>query len=868
MSQYDSLYEQAGQQYGVDPKLLKAVAETESGENPEAVSPQGARGITQFMPATAKAMGIDPNDPDQAIPATAKLLAQNFATYGDADKAIMAYHGGTDPANWGPRTNAYLQKVSQAYGNMSDLQPQPNNSVPQSFDVAGGIAKARKAGYSDQEIESYLSQDPQFHAALTKAKAAGYSDQDIYQHFGLNTAPQKQTASPSGPQSVDAQSLSAADAKHPYSGTDSLVNSMTFGLGKEASALGMATGKFLHGQGFDFPGAEHIVDAQAAEYDKQHPDLNTAANVFGTIFGAAPIAKGAVAAKTLGGLVKQGAQAGAAVGALSGAAQSRGDLTNRLGGGVEGATIGALTGGATPLAFRGLGRLGSGIGAVGRSVVAPFTQQGQQDIARNIIERYAGGPVTANPTQIVPGSVPTLAEASANPGIAALQRTMRDINPNSPFISREQVQAASRNNLFDKIAGTHQDIESAVDARNSAALPILDQAFENAGEADPKYVRRTINTILASPAGQRDAVASSLMKIRDKLEMDYPLSDRVSDAMGPIKDALSNQNLSDAKRADLLEARRLLNSANRGFTSEDDLISGLGKLAKNQKIVGPIDNALSVAKSGGTRLETDPAQLYGIRQSITDMLSPLARGSDSDARLAAKQLKAVTDSLDNAIETAAPGYKNYLETYANMSKPINAMETLQGLRITDAKGNITLAKVQNAIDKITKERNAGGARGAKSLSADQLEALSSIRDDLLRGQNIMLGRSLGSNTAQNLASQHLLGNLFPGKLGAFANHINPTALGSGLGAAIGSIGGPVGAGAGAAIGGGGMRIANDAIKRQLEEMLLNPALYQRSAQRVAQKAVQGAAARNTAKLSPAAAAAVNRLFFSALPSNP
>src|SRR5687768_16593258 len=50
---------EAAEVYGVSPELVKAVIQTESGFNPEAVSPVGAQGPMQIMPRTAKALGIE-----------------------------------------------------------------------------------------------------------------------------------------------------------------------------------------------------------------------------------------------------------------------------------------------------------------------------------------------------------------------------------------------------------------------------------------------------------------------------------------------------------------------------------------------------------------------------------------------------------------------------------------------------------------------------------------------------------------------------------------------------------------------------------------------------------------------------------------
>lgn len=49
--QYDDLLNEAGQQYGVDPRLLKAIMTQESGGNPNAISSAGAKGLMQIMPS-------------------------------------------------------------------------------------------------------------------------------------------------------------------------------------------------------------------------------------------------------------------------------------------------------------------------------------------------------------------------------------------------------------------------------------------------------------------------------------------------------------------------------------------------------------------------------------------------------------------------------------------------------------------------------------------------------------------------------------------------------------------------------------------------------------------------------------------------
>ena len=92
---YSDLFDAAAREWRVDPHLLRAMAERESAGDPRAVSKAGARGLMQFMPDTAKAVGVrDPHDPAQAIFGAAKLMSQLLDKYGDPAHALMAYGSG------------------------------------------------------------------------------------------------------------------------------------------------------------------------------------------------------------------------------------------------------------------------------------------------------------------------------------------------------------------------------------------------------------------------------------------------------------------------------------------------------------------------------------------------------------------------------------------------------------------------------------------------------------------------------------------------------------------------------------------------------------------------------------------------------
>jgi len=72
---YDDIISEAADAYKIDPDLIRAVVRAESAFNPMVVSPAGAQGLMQLMPALAEEMGVtDPFDPRQNIMAGAKYL--------------------------------------------------------------------------------------------------------------------------------------------------------------------------------------------------------------------------------------------------------------------------------------------------------------------------------------------------------------------------------------------------------------------------------------------------------------------------------------------------------------------------------------------------------------------------------------------------------------------------------------------------------------------------------------------------------------------------------------------------------------------------------------------------------------------------
>ncbi len=99
-----------GTRYGLDLELVLAVILVESGARPTVVSPAGALGLMQVMPAHFERLGLpgDGTHVERNVQAGCSILARNIARHGEA-RGILAYY-------WGEviRGEAYLEKVRAA----------------------------------------------------------------------------------------------------------------------------------------------------------------------------------------------------------------------------------------------------------------------------------------------------------------------------------------------------------------------------------------------------------------------------------------------------------------------------------------------------------------------------------------------------------------------------------------------------------------------------------------------------------------------------------------------------------------------------------------------------------------------------------
>jgi len=169
--------------YGLPAGLLSSVAATESGGDPFAESKAGAKGLFQFMPGTAKDMGLkgrDVFDPHKSADAAARYLRYLLeATGGDLEKTLASYNWGLGNVqkkgmdNLPSETRNYVPKV------MAGMRPGAGMAVDRAMPgQAGGVYNfyGTKITTQAQNVEQ-LTSDIKKHGDNRVMLLAGYSGQ-------------------------------------------------------------------------------------------------------------------------------------------------------------------------------------------------------------------------------------------------------------------------------------------------------------------------------------------------------------------------------------------------------------------------------------------------------------------------------------------------------------------------------------------------------------------------------------------------------------------------------------------------------------------------------------------------------------------
>lgn len=120
---YDPVVKKVAKKLGVEPDLIHAIIRAESNYESTAVSPKGAIGLMQLMPATGKAYGVDNFiDPEQNIEGGTKYLKDLIKLYGGKTSLVLAaYNAGQEAVKKYKgippyaETRAYIKRIQSGY---------------------------------------------------------------------------------------------------------------------------------------------------------------------------------------------------------------------------------------------------------------------------------------------------------------------------------------------------------------------------------------------------------------------------------------------------------------------------------------------------------------------------------------------------------------------------------------------------------------------------------------------------------------------------------------------------------------------------------------------------------------------------------
>lgn len=512
------------------------------------------------------------------------------------------------------------------------------------------------------------------------------------------------------------------------------------------------------------------LDAENAPYAKANPATNAVGKVGGEIAATFPV--GGVLASPLKAVAARGvaprvlapiAEALSSSGMSAGGAQGVAAMGARMLGGAaaggasaalvdpDSAASGAVIGALMPPAFKAAGMTGDAFA----SLVRPFFASGQQKIVADVLKQYASDPDAALQAlkaarNVIPGSDPLTAAAAGDIGLSGLTRTMQNASPEfaNELAQRATAQNAARTAALEGIAGNTGKISTAKAARDAATGTMRESALSRAGNLDASGLLGQIDAMAADPNNAGRIAQQALQNVREQI------------------------------------ARNV---------GEDGTINARA--------------------------------LYALRKDINDVLGGKLQGEAGNLRHASGQLTAVKGLFDDAINAAsrrpvqatgtavaAPGgsavgqpatsWGDYLAKYTELSKPINQMEALQDVmkRVqtgsTDTHGNLLLSAAK--LNQILKNE---GPELAKMLTPAQLQQLRNLAADLNASQIAMTaGKSVGSNTMQNLSGDALLRASLGSRIGG--SQVAQTTLGNLLRLPYGR--------------------ANQAIQQKLGDALLNP----------------------------------------------
>lgn len=403
---------------------------------------------------------------------------------------------------------------------------------------------------------------------------------------------------------------------------------------------------------------------------------------------------------------------------------------------VKNMTIGAAGGAGGVVAGRAIKAGYQG----GKALIEPFTKKGQEKIAGRVLQRFSENPDAlrkASSAATATGARPTLAEAARDRGVATLQRSLEQQDPQvaAMFAQRAADNNAARVGVVQALAGDQSKRAAAEAAREQAA-----QAMYGAATRGKYVVDQELNELLSRPAVQQAIARAKTLAQNQGREFDLFAKAPIAKYVPP------NPYPTTIRGIQAEEAKRLAMESSKGA------FSGVGGLRD--------DPVRQITGQG----------LQDLKMAMDEMLSDPASGF---AGKSGATVKALRGRIVDWMEKANPEFRAARTSYTDLSKPINQMDVGERLlekttgAIRDMGGNQRLqanAFARALNDEQALVRNATGFKGVNSLAdvltPEQQAGLQAVREELELAANLAsAANGPGSQTAKSLASQNLLRQL-------------------------------------------------------------------------------------------------------------
>lgn len=405
--------------------------------------------------------------------------------------------------------------------------------------------------------------------------------------------------------------------------------------------------------------------------------------------------------------------------------------------------------------------------------LAPTTQAAAQLVSRNVLAKLAAGPGAQAAGGVGGAAAQEAARAAgapapiqflANLAGGALTPTAGRGAANLAASLDPLTEAGRRQIVGDSLRQFATNPEKAVvNLANSREIipgsrPTSAAAARDAGLAaiETPVLEQTIGGAAARTTRLDANNAARQKYLNDRGITSERAQDIVSQA-GEAIDPMIAKAFEGASRPRLGKVANLLG----GIKKSDDYVKGAVV-----KAVSEVEAVLQRAGGEGGR-DLTVGRLWKAKQEIQMLRLGKYSGDKGDLKLAASQLKQVEQAIDNAIEAAAPGYKNARDVYAKMAKVGDSVDTAANIR---AKGTSTQMDSQGeyellSLGKMRQALRSAEANPKATLLPVHKQRIERVLEDLDRASmptsaNV---RSPGSPTARNLTMAYVLGKVLSGR---------------------------------------------------------------------------------------------------------